>query len=124
MLIVMPNPLLQRAPDAHHEAGYSLIELLVVMAIMMTVSGIVMTGVADATKSQRTMSNRVQMHAGVRSATELLQQEVGQAGRIVLPGTTPPTLTATVSAAATTATPVVGRRDFRRRTSGNRSRKL
>ena len=104
MLNAMPSPLLQRVPVAHHEAGYSLIELLVVMAIMMTVSGIVMTGVADATKSQRTMSNRVQMHAGVRSATELLQQEVGQAGRTVLPGTTPPTLTATVNAAATTAT--------------------
>ena len=27
------------------------------------------------------------MHAGVRNATELLQQEVGQAGRIALPNT-------------------------------------
>ena len=26
------------------------------------------------------------MHSGVRGATELLQQEVGQAGRVALPG--------------------------------------
>jgi hypothetical protein len=43
------------------------------------------------------------MHSGVRSATELLQQEIGQAGRIALPtGTT--TLTAAVSSTSTTAT--------------------
>src|SRR5205085_898257 len=29
-----------------------------------------------------------QLHAGVRSATEVLQQEVGQAGRVKLPYTT------------------------------------
>jgi hypothetical protein len=39
------------------------------------------------TNSQRTIWNRTQLHAGVRSATELLQQEVGQAGRVTLPGT-------------------------------------
>src|SRR6185503_128347 len=104
MLNAMPtNPSPHRASAAHGEAGFSLIELVVVVAIMMMVSGIVMTGVADATKSQRTMSNRVQMHAGVRSATELLQQEVGQAGRVILPGTTSPTLTATANAGTTTA---------------------
>ncbi len=97
------SPPPHRASAAHGEGGFSLIELVVVVAIMMMVSGIVMTGVADATKAQRTMSNRVQMHAGVRSATELLQQEVGQAGRVTLPGTTPPTLTATVNAGTTTA---------------------
>lgn len=32
----MPHPLPQRLPVAHHEAGYSLIELLVVMAIIAT----------------------------------------------------------------------------------------
>jgi hypothetical protein len=37
------------------------------------------------TKSQGTIWNRTAMHSGVRSATELLQQEVGQAGRITLP---------------------------------------
>jgi hypothetical protein len=40
------------------------------------------------------------MHSGVRSATELLQQEVGQAGRISLPGVA--TLGAAVAAGART----------------------
>jgi hypothetical protein len=48
------------------------------------------------TSSQRTIWNRTQLHAGVRSATELLQQEVGQAGKISLPGTV--TLAAAVAA--------------------------
>src|SRR5262249_14964010 len=33
----------------------------------------------------KTIWNRTEMHAGVRSATELLQQEVGQAGRVAVP---------------------------------------
>src|SRR5438034_9731182 len=39
------------------------------------------------TKSQTTIWNRTEMHSGVRGATELLQQEVGQAGRVSVPGT-------------------------------------
>ena len=52
------------------------------------------------------------MHSGIRGATELLQQEVGQAGRVSLPGTV--TLTAAVSVAAmpaaVTASGRLGRR--------------
>src|SRR5579864_2555878 len=69
------------------EAGFSLAELLVATSIFLLVSGVVATGLVQATNSQRRIANRVDMHAGVRSATELLQQEVGQAGRIALPGT-------------------------------------
>src|ERR1041385_9152019 len=39
------------------------------------------------TQQQATIWNRTEMHSGVRGATELLQQEVGQAGRIALPAT-------------------------------------
>lgn len=67
------------------QAGFSMIELLVSMAIMMIVSGTVMEGVFRLTKQGQTISNRSQMHAGVRNATELLQQEVGQAGRVGFP---------------------------------------
>ena len=52
------------------------------------------------TTSQSTIWNRTQLHAGVRSATELLQQEVGQAGRIALE---PVTLTSATTAGATGA---------------------
>jgi hypothetical protein len=37
------------------------------------------------TNHQQTIWNRTEMHSGVRGATELLQQEVGQAGRVTLP---------------------------------------
>ena len=36
-------------------------------------------------------------HAGVRGATELLQQEIGQAGRVSLPATVATTAAATWS---------------------------
>jgi hypothetical protein len=54
------------------------------------------------TSSQQTIWNRTAMHSGVRSATELLQQEVGQAGRVTLPGVVP--LSANVAAGTQTAT--------------------
>lgn len=67
------------------QAGFSMLELLVSMAIMMIVSGTVMEGVFRLTKQGQTISNRSEMHAGVRNATELLQQEIGQAGRVGFP---------------------------------------
>src|SRR4051812_6822639 len=67
------------------ESGYSLLELLVSVAILMIVSGTALEGVFRLTKVSQTVANRVEMHSGVRNATELLQQEVGQAGRIALP---------------------------------------
>jgi len=39
------------------------------------------------TTSQATIWNRTEMHSGIRGATELLQQEVGQAGRLSFPVT-------------------------------------
>ena len=37
------------------------------------------------TQLNNTVTNRSAMFAGVRNATALLQQEVGQAGRVTLP---------------------------------------
>src|SRR5262245_51698187 len=53
----------------------------------MVVSATVMKGVLGMTDINTMVSNRTDMHNGVRNATELLTQEVGQAGRIALPGT-------------------------------------
>lgn len=75
----------RRSPRHNAEAGFSLIEALVAMAIFMIVSGTALEGVFRLTRTNQTVSNRSQMHAGVRNATELLQQEVGQAGRVALP---------------------------------------
>src|SRR4029078_11235637 len=37
------------------------------------------------TKHQQTIWHRTEMHSGIRGATSLLQQEVGQAGRVTRP---------------------------------------
>jgi prepilin-type N-terminal cleavage/methylation domain-containing protein len=84
-------------------AGFSFIELMISMTILLVVSAVVLGGVASMTKTNGTINNRVQMHASVRSATELLQQEIGQAGRVSLP-----TGSVTLSAAVTASTATVG----------------
>jgi prepilin-type N-terminal cleavage/methylation domain-containing protein len=73
--------------NTHTESGFSLIELLVATTVLLIVSSIVTTALMQMTNSQKTIWNRTEMHSGIRGATELLQQEVGQAGRIKLPGT-------------------------------------
>src|SRR6476469_6744894 len=67
------------------EAGCSLAELLVATLLLLVVSSIVTSALVTMTNHQQTIWNRTEMHSGVRGATELLQQEVGQAGRITLP---------------------------------------
>ena len=81
--------------DLSSESGFSLIEVMVTSGILMAVSAIVMSGVLEMSQLNNTVTNRAQMFAGVRNATALLQQEVGQAGRVTLIGG--PTLTAAVA---------------------------
>src|SRR4249920_1795968 len=78
------------------ESGFSLMELMVATALMLVVSAIVTSALVQMRASQRTISNRTAMHSGIRGATELLQQEVGQAGLVALPA--PATLGANVVA--------------------------
>ena len=59
-------------------------ETLVSLAILLAVGGIVTTGMLQLMKTQSTVANRTDMHTSVRSATELLQQEIGQAGKVSL----------------------------------------
>jgi prepilin-type N-terminal cleavage/methylation domain-containing protein len=82
------------------EGGFTLIELLISMCLLLVVSGIVLGATMDLTRLSGTMTNRSDMHAGVRNATALLQQEVGQAGRVSLPG--PVTLLADVGVGVAT----------------------
>ncbi len=82
--------------------GFTLIEMMIAVLVLMVVSGTVIKGVMDLTNLHNTIMNRTDMHAGVRNATELLTQEVGQAGKIALPGTV--TVTANAAAGATTLT--------------------
>jgi type II secretory pathway pseudopilin PulG len=84
------------------EGGFTLIEMMVSLLVLMVVSGTVIRGVLDMSDLQTTISNRSDMHAGVRNVTELLSQEIGQAGRIGLPAAV--TLTAASAIGATTLT--------------------
>ena len=83
--------------------------MLISMVILLGVTAVVMSGLLQTTNTEGTVQNRTEMHASVRSATELLQQEIGQAGRVALPTlqvtltspvTIPGTATPTVSSAA------------------------
>lgn len=73
------------------QAGFSLPELLVSTIILLSVMGAVTGMMLQMSNSHRSVWNRTEMHSAVRGATELLQQEVGQAGLVALPG--PITLT-------------------------------
>jgi len=66
-------------------AGFSLVELLVATGLLLVVSAIVTQALLQMTQQQATIWNRTEMHSGIRGATELLQQEIGQAGRLGLP---------------------------------------
>lgn len=68
-----------------HDAGFSLPELLVSVSITLVLMGAVTSLLINAAQTSRTVWNRTEMHSAVRGATELLQQEVGQAGRVALP---------------------------------------
>jgi prepilin-type N-terminal cleavage/methylation domain-containing protein len=67
------------------QGGFSLVELLISMAVMLVISGAAVSALLKMTSAQATIWNRTQMHSGIRGATEVLQQEVGQAGRVALP---------------------------------------
>jgi prepilin-type N-terminal cleavage/methylation domain-containing protein len=78
------------------QQGFSMIELLVALMILLIVSSTVMSGLMQMSYTQGTITNRTEMHSSVRSATELMQQEIGQAGRFAIPTTY--TLAAAVAA--------------------------
>lgn len=96
-----------RASSHAADAGFTLIELIVSTLVLLVISGTVTAALMQMTSAELTLWNRTQMHSGVRSATELLQQEVGQAGRVALPaavtltgGVTPGTSAVSVSSIA------------------------
>jgi len=62
--------------------GFSLIELMITLGILLTVSAIVLSMTYEMTMKQASVANRSDMHSSVRSVTQILQQEISQAGRI------------------------------------------
>jgi prepilin-type N-terminal cleavage/methylation domain-containing protein len=89
------------------DEGFTLIELMVALVVLMVVSGAVLQGVMNMATLHNTIMNRTDMHSGVRNATQLLSQEVGQAGRVSLPSAvtlTLPTVTGATLATVSSAT--------------------
>jgi hypothetical protein len=68
------------------QAGFSLTEALVATSVLLLLFGAATNGLNQTVTFSRTTTNRAEMHGSVRGATELLQQEIGQAGRVTLPG--------------------------------------
>ena len=66
------------------QRGFSLLEMMAALLVLLVVAAIVMLGMSQMMNSQSQIANRTEMHAGVRSSTELLQQEIGQAGKVSL----------------------------------------
>jgi hypothetical protein len=97
----MTQDSLKRRPASGDE-GFTLIELIVATFVLMIVSGAVLKGVMDMSALHNTVMNRTDVHSGVRNATQLLSQEVGQAGRISLPAAV--TLTVATVVGGTSAT--------------------
>ena len=91
-----------RTPEAAGQQGFTLLETMLSLTILLIVIASIMTGISQMTNAQSTIGNRTEMHRNVRSATELLQQEVGQAGRLSLPATVTLTAAATASTSAET----------------------
>jgi prepilin-type N-terminal cleavage/methylation domain-containing protein len=90
------------------DVGFTLIEMMVSMLVLTIVCGTVMKGVLDLTGLHNVIMNRTDMHSGVRNATELLTQEVGQAGRIALPAAVTVTAATAVGAVNIDVTSTAG----------------
>ena len=92
----MPDSVIaQECGAGGRQSGFSLLELMAALGLLLLISGIVMTALKQMMMTQGTLSNRTEMHSSVRSATEVLQQEIGQAGKISLPA--PVTLASAVA---------------------------
>jgi len=81
--------------------GFSMVETMVSIAVLSAVGGIVMSGMVQLMRTQGSITNRTEMHTSVRSATELLQQEIGQAGKVSLG---PPAANVSLASAITSGT--------------------
>src|SRR6266478_5055813 len=93
----MHRELTGKAETEGRQRGFSMLEMMITLFILLGIATIVMMAMMQMTMTQGSVANRTQMHGSVRSATELVQQEIGQSGRLP-PFTTPVTLGAAVAA--------------------------
>jgi prepilin-type N-terminal cleavage/methylation domain-containing protein len=64
------------------EDGFSMVELLVSLTVMLVVAGAALSVLSYAQKMYSTQQMQADMHGGLRGAFELMSQEIGQAGAL------------------------------------------
>jgi len=64
------------------EHGFSMLELLVSLTVMLVVAGAALTVLSYAQKMYSSQQMQADMHGGLRGAFELMTQEIGQAGAL------------------------------------------
>jgi len=69
-----------------NDHGFSLLEALIAVAVLLLLFSAAMPALNQTMMFNRTVGDLSEMHGSVRGATELMQQEIGQAGRVALPG--------------------------------------
>lgn len=81
----MTTPTALAAGLSRDERGFTIVEMIISVAVLMVISGLMFDAVFQMTRANEDQENRSEMYAGIRNATALLQQEVGQAGRLTFP---------------------------------------
>ncbi len=88
--------------------GFSLIEMMVTIALLSVISGVIFSAISSSQQSYARTELKSDMYENVRGAAELMAQEIGQAGLVSLPASTlgaavSPNATAQIAAVSSTA---------------------
>jgi len=97
---------LQTPEPAPPGYGFSLLELMASVAILMVITGAVFAMIDYYQKAYGRTQLKADMYENVRGVAELMAQEIGQAGLVSLPAP-PPTLSTAVSITGAASTPIV-----------------
>jgi len=72
--------------DAPRDAGYSLIEMMIALAVMTVVMAVTMTGMSDVVKNNELVLNMTQMNQSLRMGMDLIETDMLQVGSGLPPG--------------------------------------
>ena len=89
--------MITRSPN-RDERGFSLLEALVSLAVLLIIAGAALSALSYAQKIYGSQQMQADMHAGLRATFELMTQEIGQAGALNF---TPQTVTQTIHGSTT-----------------------
>jgi Tfp pilus assembly protein PilW len=84
--------LMNRATTARLSRGFTLVELLISLFVLMVITGAVFSLIGYQQTTSQTEQLKDDMYQSLRGAVELMAQEIGQAGLVSLPSNPQPTL--------------------------------